>query len=352
VLILHLETETDIINKYNPLKLRSAAMLTLVFYTNSMRFLSILLILSLLLSCKKDEPTPPVEDDGLNYVVLDYSINGLYFDESYQHDTLFGGPLMSPQLLEASGICVSRSNPSVLWSHNDSGNPNRLFAIGNKGENLGYYNLTEAGARDYEDICIGPGPIEGVNYIYLADIGDNDAQYSYIIIYRFPEPDATALDSGGVYDINSEDIERIEFTYPDGPRDAETLMIDPWTKDLYIVSKKDYRSLIYKAAYPQAVGVRTELEKIAQLPFNWTLAGDISADGTQIAIKVFNRIYNWNRNAGESVLDALKRQPNLLPYILEPQGEAFGWTEDGNGYFTLSEKSGTPDPELYFYKKN
>ena len=107
-------------------------MLTLVFYTNSMRFLSILLILSLLLSCKKDEPTTPVEDDGLNYVVLDYSINGLYFDESYQHDTLFGGPLMSPQLLEASGICVSRSNPSVLWSHNDSGNPNRLLRLETK----------------------------------------------------------------------------------------------------------------------------------------------------------------------------------------------------------------------------
>jgi hypothetical protein len=317
-----------------------------------MKSFAVLFVISILFSCKKEEAIDLVDDVELGYIILDYSVNGLLYDETFQNDTLLGGELMHQQVSEASGICVSRSNPSVLWSHNDSGHPNRLFAVGDKGENLGYFILTGAGSRDYEDICIGPGPIEGVNYIYLADIGDNDAQHSYIIVYRFPEPETTALDSGGVYYIDSESIDRIEFTYPDGPRDAETLMIDPWTKDLYIVSKKDYRSLIYKAAYPQAVGARTGLEKIIQLPFNWAVAGDISADGTQIAIKVFNRIYSWNRNSGESVIDALKRQPTLLTYILEPQGESFGWTEDGNGYFTLSEKSGTPNPKLYFYKKN
>jgi hypothetical protein len=327
-------------------------MLTLVFFILIMKSFAVIFIIFILFSCKKEEPIDLVDGDELGYAVLDYSVNGLLYDETFQNDTLLGGVLMSPQLVEASGICVSRSNPSVLWSHNDSGHPNRLFAIGNKGEDLGYFILTGAGARDYEDICIGPGPIEGVNYIYLADIGDNDAQYSYIIIYRFPEPDAHQLDSAGIYYMNSESIERMEFTYPDGPRDAETLMIDPWTKDLYIVSKRDYRSLVYKATYPQAVGARTELEKIAQLPFNWALAGDISADGTLIAIKVFNRIYSWHRNTGESVLDALKRQPKLLPYILEPQGESFGWTENGDGYFTLSEKSGVPSPDLYYYKKN
>ena len=319
-----------------------------------MRPFNIFIIVSLfLVSCNKEDNLKEEAniDETTQFVIIDYDMNSLSMNQEFHLDPTLGGLLNSPLLTEASGIAVSRSNSSILWSHNDSGHPNRLFAVGDKGENFGYFFLTGAGTRDYEDICMGKGPENGVNYIYLADIGDNDAEHNYIVVYRIKEPDATQLEPAGTHYFNINDIERMEFTYPDGPRDAETIMIDPITKDIYFVSKRDPRSIVYRASYPQEVGERTELEKLAQLPFNWAVAGDISADGSQIGIKVKNKIYFWERNPQETIIDALKREPELLPYILEPQGESFAWTEDGSGYFTLSEESGT-QPDVYYYSKN
>ena len=307
---------------------------------------------SLASSCNKnDNNDEEVVEENDQFVVIEYAVNDLKTSSQYENDTALGGTLQNHLLEEASGLCVSRSNPNILWSHNDSGHPNRIFPIGTKGENLGHFVLTGAGTRDYEDICIGPGEKPGVNYIFLGDIGDNHAQYNYIVIYQFEEPSTEGLDSAQVNYIDAEDITRYEFTYPDGPRDAETLMIDPWTKDLYIVSKRDYRSVVYRAKYPFNSEERTALEKLAQLPFNWAVAGDISADGTKIAIKDKNNIYFWQRNQGESVVDALQRKPEKLPYILEPQGESFGWSESGEQYFTLSEQSGIYPPDVYAYKQ-
>lgn len=317
-------------------------------------FNTFIIVFLFLVSCKKEENSNPgtkIEETN-EFVVIDYDMNSLPMNQEFQLDATRGGILNHPNLTEASGIAMSRSNSSALWSHNDSGHPNRLFALGDKGQNLGYFFITGAGTRDYEDICIGTGPENGTSYIYLADIGDNDAQYDYIVVYRIKEPDATQLDSAGVYYLSVNDIERMEFTYPDGPRDAETIMIDPSTKDLYFVSKRNYRSIVYRAPYPQAIGERTELEKLAQLPFNWAVAGDISADGSKIGIKVKTKIYFWKRNPQESIIDALQRQPETLPYTLEPQGESFTWTEDGTGYFTISEQIGNQAPDLYYYSKN
>jgi hypothetical protein len=318
-----------------------------VFLFHMKEFTLFLFLLLCILGCEKSDLSP--ED---TFVVLDYPINNLHVESSYQHNTGFGGPIQNTSLIEASGLAVSRNNPQIVWSHNDSGHANRVYAVGINGENFGIFIPEGAGTRDWEDMCIGPGPIEGVNYIYIGDIGDNQAQWNYIVVYRFPEPDISQLDSISFTYIPANQIERMEFFYPDGPRDAETLMIDPWTKDLYIVSKRDFRSIIYKAPYPQSTNTLTELEKIAQLPFNWATAGDISSDGHHIAIKDKNKIYYWKRNSEESVLEALKREPKLLPYILEIQGESFGWTVNGMGYFTLSEQSGGVFmPNLYYYSK-
>lgn len=305
----------------------------------------------LILACEKDSTDIEIENDKQEFIIFDYDVNNLSISEDYALSEVLGGELQSPQLVEASGLCVSRSNPNILWSHNDSGHSNRLFAVGKNGENYGYFFLTGAGSRDYEDICIGNGPEEGKDYIYLGDIGDNHAQYNFIVIYRFPEPNAQNLPLEGVHYMDASDIERFEFEYPDGPRDAETLMIDPWTKDLYIVSKRDFRSIIYRAKFPLTSEKRTKLERLAQLPFNWAVAGDISADGKKIAIKDKNNIYYWTRELGETVIDALRRQPIKLPYVLEPQGESFGWTPNGDRYFTLSEQSGVFPPDVYGYEK-
>ena len=89
---------------------------------------------------------------------------------------------------ELSGLVVSRRQPGVLYVHNDSGDSSRFFAIGTDAslKEIFYFkgekSLAPLGVRDVEDIAMGPGPDSGADYIYLGDIGDNNAWRKYITI--------------------------------------------------------------------------------------------------------------------------------------------------------------------------
>ena len=302
--------------------------------------------LLLIISCNKPEngsPVIPVEP-----ILYDYDMDNLQMHTGFREAEI-RGVLENPAIIEASGLVVSRSNPSLLWVHNDSGDYNRLFVAGRNGEDHGEFILRGAHNRDWEDIAAGPGPVSGLTYLYVGEIGDNLAQYDIMSIYRVPEPDISALDSVTYMPVDN--VERIDYVYPDGPRDAETLMVDPLTKDLYIVSKREERSGVYLAEYPYPVGEVITLKKVGSFPFNRALAGDISADGREIIIKTDYRVYYWTREPGEAVFEALKRQPVLLPYTVEPQGEAIGWMPDGSGYYTVSEIVDNIKPVLYFYRR-
>ncbi len=313
--------------------------------------LTILAIALISLSCLGSSCNKNTEETHQAFVLFEYDLNNLVLEESFA-EAQSKGVLEQAQLMpEASGLASSRVHPGLLYTHNDKGNANRLFCLGEDASYWGYFWVWGTANRDWEDICIGPGPQPGVNYIYLGDIGDNDGQYEHIIINRFAEPTPLPQEKGFVSSIPAEQVERIILQYPDGPKDAETLMIDPWTKDLYLVTKREARSSLYRAPYPQSTDSVTLLEKLAEFPFNRALAGDISRDGKQIVIKTDRRLYFWTRVEGETIVEALSRAPRLLPYKVEPQGEAFTWTPDGKGYFTLSEKSGPIEPVLYFYAK-
>ncbi len=314
------------------------------------RFLPLLILLfvfCIAYGCSRSPCEP--ESRSREPLSYEYDMENLEYHTGF-HESEARGVLENEEIVEASGLAVSRSNPRLIWTHNDSGHQNRLFVVGENAENYGEFIIRGAFNRDWEDMAAGPGPEEGVTYLYIGEIGDNLAQYKYMSIYRLPEPDISGLDT--VTRTLVEGVERIDYVYPDGEsRDAETLMVDPFTRDIYIVTKRDERSIIYVARYPQDTQSVITIEKIGYFPFNRALAGDISADGLEIAVKTDERIYYWKREAGETVGEALKRQPLLLPYTIEPQGEAIAWMPDGSGYYTLSEKAGGVDPVLYFYRR-
>ncbi len=49
------------------------------------------------------------------------------------------GQLEYEWLNEASGLAASKNNENVLWSHNDSGDDNVIYALNLRGEHLGIY---------------------------------------------------------------------------------------------------------------------------------------------------------------------------------------------------------------------
>jgi hypothetical protein len=259
------------------------------------------------------------------------------------------GLIENDLIKEASGIAASRKNDDVIWIHNDSGGENRLFVMNSKGKHLGIFYLKGAKARDWEDIAVGPGPLEEHDYIYVADIGDNKAKRKTKYIYRIIEPDI--IHEKIPIDTVLKDVERIAFQYPDGKRDAETIMVDPISRDIYIVSKRESDVRVYRAEYPQSTKKIITLEYICSLNMTNVTAGDISATGCEILLKTYDNVYYWNRLPGQKLWNILKKvPPKELFYISEPQGEAITWHPNSLGFYTTSEEKDSVEAHLYFYE--
>ena len=264
------------------------------------------------------------------------------------------GTLPTKQLDEISGIAASGINKDIYYIHNDSGDTSRFFAIEPSGKLIatiyfkGDTSLPQ-GVRDCEDIAVGPGPVKGKSYVYDGDIGDNDAVRDYITVYRIEEKKSWVADT--VQNANAPAVP-IHFRYPDGPKDAETLMVDPIEKLFYIISKRKDTVGVYTAPLMYKPNDTITLTKRCKLffpgikPFKWITAGDISKDGQQILVKDYVKVYYWQRKNNEPVWQTLQRQPLLLPYKMEKQGEAIGFTPDGKGYYTTSEGVYAP---IYYY---
>jgi hypothetical protein len=214
--------------------------------------------------------------------------------------------------------------------------------------------------RDWEDMAAGPGPDSTKSYVYIAEIGDNDARYEVKYIYRFEEPFFRGADTTILQ------VDSIRFVYPDGNRDAETVMVDPLTRDLFILSKREKKVNLYRLPFPQPVAeVATAELAVAGLDFhrlgeekgyhpryfNQVVGGDISPDGSEVLVKDYSSVYYWKRRQGESINELLQRTPEILPYAPEARGEGIAFSLNGWGYYTISEEVDGHIPHLVFYRR-
>ena len=76
------------------------------------------------------------------------------------------------KLPEASGIAYSRRTSGILWTFNDAGNDDRIYAISEQGDRLVDLSIEDTKNEDWEDIALALE--DGVSYIYLSDTGNND----------------------------------------------------------------------------------------------------------------------------------------------------------------------------------
>ncbi|MBS1500595.1 MAG: hypothetical protein JST32_00935 [Bacteroidetes bacterium] len=263
------------------------------------------------------------------------------------------GRLSNREMDEISGIAASGVNSGIYYVHNDSGDTSRFFAITPKGNirSVIYFKGDPAeplAVHDCEDIAVGPGPATGKSYVYLGDIGDNPSKRKYITVYRLEEQ----ISWIGKDSIVHAGAVPVHYKYPDGPRDAETLMVDPVAKLLYIVSKRTDSVTVYTSPLNFKPNDTVMLTKRCKLyfagfkPFKWITAGDISKDGQQILLKNYEKVFYWKRENNEPVWQTMQRKPKELPYKFEKQGEAIGFTSDGKGYYTTSEGVFAP---IYYY---
>ena len=266
--------------------------------------------------------------------------------EKTRHLFSKGAPLghVERRLVEASGLVASIGNPGLLWTVNDDGKP-EVFLIDQQASTRLVCTLAHIRNRDWEDIAIGAGPDSTKNYVYVADIGDNEAQYEYKFIYRFEEPQLAAEKA-----ITITQFDTLILRMPDGKRDSETILIDHFTSDLFLITKREESVGLYTTPYPFAHDTLT-LRKVMTLPFSKIVAGSISSDGQEVLLKNYNNVYYWKGTNGESFAQLLEKKPIELPYEREPQGEGIAWSRDGSEFYTLSEGTKKRPADLFVYKR-
>jgi hypothetical protein len=272
--------------------------------------------------------------------------------------------LENQSIKESSGIAASRRNAGIFWTHNDSGDGPFIYAFDRRGKHRGVWRVAGAGAVDWEDMAIGPGPGRGQSYLYIGDIGDNSKKRGQITVYRVAEPRVTPKDSSSTVrnplETGAADVIRLK--YPDGKYDAETLLIHPLTGDLYIITKmRGAAARVYKLRAPAPKSGVTTLSYVGEFRFpdlflGFVTGGSISPDGHRVVISDYLgacELILPNR-PGVSFDEIWKQSP--LPVDIggfpgvRRQGEAICYSADGLSILATSE--GLPCPLIEITRNN
>jgi hypothetical protein len=217
-----------------------------------------------------------------------------------------------PALTEASGLVLSRG---LLWTHDDSGGPATVLGISTRGKLVRQAGLPQN--VDWEDIAARG------SMLYVGDIGDNATSRSSITVYRGSEA--------------------IELRYPDGPHDAEALLVDG--PRIVIVTKSlSGEAGIYTARGPGTLRRAGSLQLGLAEPVT---GGDSTA--RLVVLRTYDRALVWTRRAGEPIAHALRGHPCKAGASLsdEGQGESIALARDGRSFWTLPEG---PNPILRHYE--
>ncbi len=212
----------------------------------------------------------------------------------------------APEINESSGLVASRLHDGIFWTHNDSGDGPRIFAIDRNGAKVAEYAVEGARAVDWEDIAI-----DGNGRLYLGDIGNNGNDRRDLTVYVIPEPHPAH--SGTVR------VERtLRYRYADqtGFPDPSHLEFDCeamlyWDGALYLFSKHrgNTRTKLYRldtVGRPAgdaevALAPIATIELGAPSPFGVPTAADISADGRYVALLTYVALFIYEREGNDLV---------------------------------------------------
>ena len=237
---------------------------------------------------------------------------------------------------ESSGLARSLLHPGVLWTHNDSGNPARIFAIEPNGRTAAVISVRTPYDTDWEAIAtlLAPG---GRPMIAIADIGDNDAVRRWVEILLVPEPvrlaNATVRPS-----------RVLRFRYPGGPRDAEALLADPRDGRLYVVHKTLLGSTLYAVPRPEWPGrtggsSRFEIQRVASLDADLVTDGTFLAGG-RFLLRGYGSVSLLALPSGSQRGTVRALAVRRLPF--QDQGESITLTADGKRALVGSEGEREP----------
>ncbi len=213
---------------------------------------------------------------------------------------------------ESSGLAASPSDPSLLYTINDSDNAPAVYALDeSSGGVVGVTTIEGYTLSDTEALGVGS---DGT--MWVADIGDNRAERTDIALYAFPEPgrgDSTVTPK------------RYPLRYRDGPKDAETLLVGPQSRRLLVVSKGLTGGDVYavpKRLHADRQNTLRRVRRAGAPPI--VTDGSFTPDGRRIVLRTYGSAVVYDASSWDELWsDALPSQPQGETLTVAPDGESF-----------------------------
>jgi len=159
--------------------------------------------------------------------------------------------------------------------------------------------------------------------LFAGDIGDNLGVWPSVTVYRVAEParlrDATVR------------AERYRLRYPDGPHDAEALLVDPRGNRLYVASKDEAGGSLYQAPAELRSDRVNLLRLVRRVPALVT-DGAFSPDGRLLVLRDYRAAHVYKASGGRLA---------TVPLPLQQQGESIAFSPDGRSLLAGSEGAGS-----------
>ncbi len=214
------------------------------------------------------------------------------------------------RITESSGLVVSRTTPDLAYTINDSGNAPQVFAIEiSTGSVVGVTTLTGYDVVDAEALSA-----DSDGQLWVADTGDNLERRGEVALYSFAEPARVST---------TVTPSRWPIRYEDGPRDVETLLINPVTDAKYLVSKSLAGGQLYALPPLSGSATNTAEPTDVQMPA-FVTDGAFSPDGAVVVLRSYGAAYRYdtdNWTGGPAI--SLPAQPQGETLAVEPGGQTF-----------------------------
>jgi hypothetical protein len=236
-----------------------------------------------------------------------------------------------PRLDELSGAVADDGG---LWAMSDGGRQVQLHRLGPPpgaqaaGASAPTCAITDTRTADIdpydaEDLARGPD-----GSLWVGDTGDNERARDTVAVIVLPVRGEARLH---------------RLTYPDGPHDAEALLVDRDGRPVVVTKEAGRPAGVYRTAEPPDGTGPTPLLRVGELtlPPSETPGGPMgglgsrivtgaaaSADGRVVALRSYTDAWLYPVPDGDLVA-ALTGAPVQVPLPGEPQGEAIAFESDG-----------------------
>ncbi|XOV81690.1 MAG: hypothetical protein ACFHXK_12510 [bacterium] len=262
-------------------------------------------------------------------------------DVAWQQVTWMGD-IENVNLRESSGLTASPVHDNVLWSINDSGSAPTLFALDERGADLGEWPINVDKAVDWESL--DSFVLDGVSYLVIGDTGDNFRWRPFVWLLVVAEPTDLSR-RGEVLDV----AWKLEFSYPEGFRDSEAMAVDIASQSFYVLSKRHYPPELFRLPLQSEHRVTAEfVREMVQLPryteeeyrldddaYYRHMPSGMDIAGDALLITTYQHAYLFS-------FDNLDQDPLrvMLPSIGQRESISFAKDSDSRAYVTKERHEG------------